>query len=55
MVPKMGSKEKIKEIIHGGYRIIYKMNSSQTAHIFTVHHSSKRLRQKSFRGFAKNI
>jgi len=54
MVPEMGRKDKFREIIHGNYRIIYKITSSHTAHILTVHHSSKRLRQTSFKGLAKN-
>jgi toxin ParE1/3/4 len=55
MVPEMGRKDKFSEIIHSNYRLIYNITSSQTAHILTVHHSSKRLRQTSLRGFAKNI
>jgi toxin ParE1/3/4 len=55
MVPEMGRKDKFREIIHGNYRLIYKITSSQTAHILTIHHSSKRLRQTSLRGFAKKI
>jgi toxin ParE1/3/4 len=49
MVPEMGAKDKFREIIHGNYRIIYKITSSLTVHILTVHHSSKRLRQTSLR------
>jgi toxin ParE1/3/4 len=50
MVPEMGRKDKFREIIHGNYRIIYKITSTQTAHILTVHHSARRLRQTSLRG-----
>jgi toxin ParE1/3/4 len=50
MVPEMGRKDKFREIIHGNYRIIYKITSSQTAHILTIHHSARRLRQTSLRG-----
>jgi addiction module RelE/StbE family toxin len=49
MVPEMGRKDKFREIIYGNYRIIYKITSSTTVHILTVHHSSKRLRQTSLR------
>ena len=55
MVPEMGRKDKFREIIQGNYRIIYKITRSQTTHILTVHHSSKRLRQTSLKGLAKNI
>ena len=54
MVPEMGRMDKFREIIQGNYRIIYKITNSQTAHILTVHHSSKRLRQTLLRGLAKN-
>ena len=47
MVPEMGRKDKFREIIFGNYRIIYKITSTLTVHILTVHHSSKRLRQTS--------
>jgi toxin ParE1/3/4 len=47
MVPEMGRNDKFREIIHGNYRIIYKITSIQTVHILTVHHTSKRLRQTS--------
>jgi len=47
MVPEMGRKDKFREIIYGNYRIIYKITSTLTVHILTVHHSSKRLRQTS--------
>ncbi len=44
MVPESGN-NKIREIILGNYRIIYKITSSQSVHILTVHHSSRKLRQ----------
>mgnify|MGYP000013132159 CR=1 FL=1 len=44
MVPEAGN-NKIREIILGNYRIIYKITSSQSVHILTVHHSSRKLRQ----------
>src|SRR5450759_283733 len=47
MVPEMVRKDKFREIIYGNYRIIYKITSTQTVNILTVHHSSKRLRQTS--------
>jgi addiction module RelE/StbE family toxin len=47
MVPEMRKQDKIREIIFGNYRIIYKITSSLTVHILTVHHTSKRLRQTS--------
>jgi addiction module RelE/StbE family toxin len=50
MVPEMGRKDKFREIIHGNYRIIYKITSTQTAHILTIHHSARRLRQTSLGG-----
>jgi toxin ParE1/3/4 len=49
--PRIGRKvpetknEKIREIIFGTYRIIYKISNKETVHILTVHHSSKILRQ----------
>ena len=49
MVPEMGRKDKFREIIYGNYRIIYKITSTLTIHILTVHHSSKRLRQTILR------
>jgi toxin ParE1/3/4 len=49
MVPEMRRHDKIREIIYGNYRIIYKITSTLTVHILTVHHSSKRLRQTSLR------
>jgi addiction module RelE/StbE family toxin len=49
MVPEMRKQDKIREIIYGNYRIIYKISSTQAVHILTVHHSSKRLRQTSLR------
>jgi toxin ParE1/3/4 len=54
MVPEMGRKDKFREIIHGNYRTIYKITSTQTVHILSVHHSSKRLRQTSLKGLAKD-
>ena len=47
--PEMRKHDKIREIIYGNYRIIYKITSTQSVHILTVHHSSKRLRQTSLR------
>ena len=44
MVPEMGRKDKYREIIFENYRIIYKITSTLTVHILTVHHSYKRLR-----------
>ena len=49
MVPEMIKQDKIREILYGNYRIIYKITSPTTVHILTVHHSSKRLRQTSLR------
>jgi addiction module RelE/StbE family toxin len=50
MVPEVGRNDKIREIILGNYRIIYKITSSLAIHILTVHHSAKRFRQTSLRG-----
>jgi addiction module RelE/StbE family toxin len=47
MVPEVGKNDKIREIIFGNYRIIYKITSSNSVHILTVHHSARRLRQTS--------
>jgi len=47
MVPEVGRKDQIREIILRNYRIIYNITSPQIIHILTVHHSSKRLRQTS--------
>ena len=55
MVPEMGRKDKFREIIHGSYRIIYKITSAHTAHILTIHHSSKRLRQTTLKGLSKDV
>jgi toxin ParE1/3/4 len=33
MVPEMRKQNKIREIIYGNYRIIYKITSNQTVHI----------------------
>jgi toxin ParE1/3/4 len=49
MVPEIGRNDKIREIIFGNFRIIYKITNSVTLHILTVHHSAKRLRQTSLR------
>ena len=49
MVPEVGKNDKIREIIFVNYRIIYKITSSLTVHILTVHHSAKRFRQTSLR------
>jgi toxin ParE1/3/4 len=50
MVPEIGRNDKIREVIFGNYRIIYKITSTLTVHILTVHHSAKRLRQTSLKG-----
>jgi toxin ParE1/3/4 len=50
MVPEIGKNDKIREIIFGNYRIIYKITNTLTVHILTVHHSAKRLRQTSLKG-----
>lgn len=47
MVPEVGKNDKIREIIFGNYRIIYKITSPQSVHILTVHHSARRFRQTS--------
>jgi toxin ParE1/3/4 len=47
MVPDVGKNIKIREIILGNYRIIYKITSPQSVHILTVHHSSRKLKQTS--------
>jgi addiction module RelE/StbE family toxin len=49
MVPEVGRKDQLREIILGNYRIIYTISDPQTIHILTVHHSSKRLRQTSLK------
>jgi toxin ParE1/3/4 len=49
MVPEVGRNDRIREIIFGNYRIIYKITSLQTVHILTVHHSARRFRQTSLR------
>lgn len=49
MVPELRRQDKIREIILGNYRIIYRITSLQSVHILTVHHSYKRLRQTSLR------
>ena len=49
MVPEMRRQDKIREIILGNYRIIYKITDPKSVHILTVHHSYKRLRQTSLR------
>ena len=43
MVPEYNDKS-IRELIHGNYRIIYKVVSEERIDIITVHHSAKRLR-----------
>jgi toxin ParE1/3/4 len=50
MVPEIGRNDKIREIIFGNYRIIYKINNTLTVNILTVHHSAKKLRQTSLKG-----
>ena len=49
MVPEIRRQDKIREIILGNYRIIYKITDPKSVHILTVHHSYKRLRQTSLR------
>jgi toxin ParE1/3/4 len=49
MVPEVGRNDKIREIIFGNYRIIYKISTTETINILTVHHSAKRLRQTSLK------
>jgi len=49
MVPEIGKNDKIREIILDNFRIIYKITSTLTIHILTVHHSAKRFRQTSLR------
>jgi len=49
MVPEIGRNDKIREIIFGNYRLIYKISSTEIIHILTVHHSAKRLRQTSLK------
>jgi addiction module RelE/StbE family toxin len=48
MVPETKN-DKIREIIFGNYRIIYKISNKEIVHILTIHHSAKRLRQTSLR------
>ena len=48
MVPESRN-YKIREIIFGNYRIIYKISSTQIIHILTIHHSAKKLRQTSLK------
>jgi len=50
MVPEIGRNDKIREIIFGNFRIIYKIANTKTIYILTVHHSAKRLRQTSLKG-----
>jgi toxin ParE1/3/4 len=49
MVPEVGRNDKIREIIFGNYRIIYKISTTEIINILTVHHSAKRLRQTSLK------
>ena len=49
MVPEIGKNDKLREIIFGNYRIIYKITSTSIVYILTVHHSAKKLRQTSLR------
>ena len=44
MVPEF-SKKYIRELIHGNYRIIYKIVSEDSIDILTVHHSAKLLKE----------
>ena len=39
---------KIRELIEGNYRIIYKVVSRDKIHILTVHHSSRDLSKREF-------
>jgi toxin ParE1/3/4 len=48
MVPESRN-DKIREIIFGNYRIIYKISSTHIVHILTVHHSAKKLRQTALK------
>ena len=45
MVPEAEGDDKIREVISGYYRIIYKITSPLIVHLLTIHHSSKKLRQ----------
>ena len=47
MVPEAGRNDRIREVIYGNYRVIYKITSPQIVHILTVHHSARRFRQTS--------
>jgi addiction module RelE/StbE family toxin len=49
IVPEIGKDEKIREIILGNYRVIYKISNARTVYILTVHHSAKKLRQTSLK------
>ena len=49
MVPEMGKTDKVREIIFGNYRIIYKITNPVSVHILTVHHSARRLRHTSLK------
>lgn len=49
MVPEIGRNDKIREIIFGIYRIIYKIAKTLAIYILTIHHSAKRLRQTSLK------
>ena len=49
MLPEIGMDDKIREIIFGNYRIIYKISTIEIVNILTVHHSAKRLRQTSLK------
>ncbi len=43
IVPEIQN-EKVRELIHGNYRIIYFIKGSSEVDILTIHHSSKRLK-----------
>jgi len=42
VVPEIGN-EKIRELILGNYRIIYRLPSDKTVEVLTIHHSSRLL------------
>lgn len=48
MVPEI-NKPNIRELIEGNYRIIYRILSSKSIDILTIHHSAQRLIKKKLR------
>ncbi len=52
IVPELNQKD-IREIIHGNYRIIYRVLGSKVE-ILTVHHGARLLRLDSFEKFDEN-